>query len=72
MRPVPAQVRQQFGRRSDFFQGIGQHGQAVGVQFATGQLPFVVSGLSPRNDGGGTMGHIEAERAVGVADNIPK
>jgi hypothetical protein len=43
-------VGKQFGWRSGFLQGVGEHGQAMCVQFAAWELALVVCGAGDRHD----------------------
>jgi hypothetical protein len=65
-------VRHQFARCFGFLQGVGQHGQAVQIQLATGDMPFIVGGAGQGDDGGGAMGSGQGDGEEGVAEDVPE
>src|SRR5262249_40935272 len=65
-----AEMFHQLASRSGFLQGVGQHGQAMRVQFTAGELPFIVCGAGESDDGGSAVGWEQDDRAEGVAYEI--
>jgi len=65
-----AKVSHQLVGRSSFLQRVRQHGQAVRVELAAGQLAFIVGGARQGDDGGCPVDSDQVERAERVADDV--
>jgi hypothetical protein len=72
MWPRPAQVSYHLAGGSGLLQGVCQHGQAVRVEFAAREPPFIVCSSCQGDDGGSLEGRVEREGAKWVAKDVTK
>src|SRR5262249_57565997 len=64
-----AEVSRQLTWSARFLQGISQHGQAVRIKMAAGQLPLIVCSSGERDDGGRSVNGGDGDGAERVAED---